>query len=161
MSTNFQEKEESKNKISTRITTEADTDFVRRTHHAAYRDVIERQFGSFDEKMQDDFFASIWKHGAYEILLKGDKEIGFCFIEHYSDHTFIRELVLLPEFQGQGIGSNVLRRAIEESKTNNIPIKLRVLIKNRAQHLYRKMGFKDIGVNDTHFEMKYNPADRD
>lgn len=33
----------------------ADTHFARRVHHAAYREVVERQFGSCNEEQQDRF----------------------------------------------------------------------------------------------------------
>jgi len=154
----FQEKEDLENKITTRIATEADTDFARKTHHAAYHDVIERQFGSFDEKLQDDFFSKSWKPKTFEILLRGDKEAGYCSIEYTPNHIFIHELVLLPQFQGKGIGSHVLQKVIEESKITSIPAKLQVLKRNQAQHLYRKMGFKDTGQTDTHFEMEFRPT---
>jgi hypothetical protein len=34
-----------------------DTEFVRHVHHLAYRDVVIRQYGAWDEKVQDEFFA--------------------------------------------------------------------------------------------------------
>jgi len=42
--------------FSKRPATTADTEFARFTHHAAYHDVVVRQFGNFDERMQDNFF---------------------------------------------------------------------------------------------------------
>jgi hypothetical protein len=35
--------------ITTRQAAAADTDFAREAYHAAYRDVVERQFGPWDE----------------------------------------------------------------------------------------------------------------
>lgn len=145
--------------ITRRIATEADTEFARKTHHAAYHDVIVRQFGNFDEKMQDDFFAKSWKPETHEILLSDGAEAGYCFIEHFPDHIFAHELVLSLEFQGKGIGSNLLKEVIEEAKAKNIPVKLQVLKENQAQHLYRKLGFKDTGITDTHIEMEFNPSE--
>ena len=34
----------------------ADFEFGRFVHHAAYQDVVTRQFGSWEEKIQDGFF---------------------------------------------------------------------------------------------------------
>jgi GNAT superfamily N-acetyltransferase len=152
---------ESRNiKVTQRLATDADTEFARKVHHAAYHDVIVRQFGNFDEKMQDDFFAKSWKPGIDEILMSEDSEAGYCSIERSENAIIFHELVLLPEYQGKGIGSKVLQEVMEEAKTKNIPIKLEVLKENQAQHLYRKLGFKDTGSTDTHIEMEFNPTEK-
>ena len=151
--------ENMKSSITRRIAIEVDTDFARKTHHAAYHDVIVRQFGNFDEKMQDDFFAKSWKLETHEILLNDGTEVGYCSIERFPDHIFAHELVLSPEFQGKGIGSQLLQGVIEEAKAKNIPARLQVLKENQAQYLYRNLGFKDTGATDTHIQMEFNPSE--
>lgn len=47
-------------KLEMRAAQEGDMEFARLAHHAAYRDVVERQFGPWDEASQDDFFAADW-----------------------------------------------------------------------------------------------------
>ncbi len=39
--------------ITLRLAGEDDKDFCRRTHHLAYRDVVMRQFGGWDDGQQD------------------------------------------------------------------------------------------------------------
>ncbi len=39
------------------------------------------------------------------------------------------------------------------------PTRLQVLKENKAAELYRRMGFKQIGETETHFEMEYNPSE--
>ena len=46
--------------ITRRAATVADRAFACRTHHLAYRDVVERQFGAWVEEQQDGFFQSSW-----------------------------------------------------------------------------------------------------
>ena len=133
----------------------SDTDFARQTHHAAYRDVVMRQFGSFDEKTQDKYFAESWKLGNQEILLKDDKKVGYCSIEYLPNEIIIQQLTILPEFQSQGIGSELLTDVLKEAKIKGTPVKLQVLKKNRAKNLYEKLGFKEIGTTDTHFKMEF------
>lgn len=144
-------------KITKRPATEADTEFARKTHHVAYHDVIVRQFGVFDEKIQDEFFVKSWKPETYEILLSEGVKVGYSSIEHLPDYIFVHGLVLSPEFQGRGIGSKILKEVIEEAKKKNIPIRLQVLKENQAQHLYRRLGFRDIGLTDTHIQMEFDP----
>ncbi len=144
--------------ISRRQATEADTKFARTTHHTALHDLIVRQFGSFDEKMQDEFFAKSWKPETHEILVSDSADIGYCSIVRTPGHIFLSELLLLPSAQGKGIGTRMLGELIEESKAKNIPITLQVLKENQAQHLYRKMGFKDVETNSKHIQMEFSPS---
>lgn len=145
--------------ITKRPATDADTEFARTVHHTAYYDVIVQQFGSFNEKMQDDFFFKSWKPETHEILLSDGIEAGYISIEYFPDHIVAHELVLLPEFQGKGIGSKLLKEVLEEAKIKHIPVQLRVLKKNIAQDLYRRLGFKDIGENETHIHMEVKPTE--
>ena len=49
---------------------------------------------------------------------------------------------LLPECQGQGIGSALLHNLLTEAKTRGLPVRLSVREDNRAaQRLYRRLGF--------------------
>ncbi|MFA6502819.1 MAG: GNAT family N-acetyltransferase [Candidatus Paceibacterota bacterium] len=145
-------------RFTKRKATEADREFVRRTHHAAYYGVVMRQFGSFDEKAQNGYFADSWKPEHHEILLnEAGQEVGYCSIERFHDHIRIHELVIAPEFQGRGVGTKVLQDVLEESRAKKIPVTLQVLKENEARHLYRKVGFKDAGETDTHIQMEFNP----
>lgn len=142
--------------ITKRIATAADTEFARRAHHAAYHDVVVRQFGVFDEQVQDTFFTKSWKPEVYQILLDGEMRIGYCSVEDFLDHIRVHELVLLPEFQRQGIGSGILQEILAEAKAKNVPVSLEVLKESSAQYFYHKLGFKNIGSTETHVQMKYS-----
>lgn len=52
--------------------------------------------------------------------------------------------------QSRGIGTSVLRRTCEEARRRNVPVRLRVLRRNRAQDLYRRLGFEPEGETETH-----------
>lgn len=144
--------------VTKRNATESDTTFARQAHHRAYHDVVVRQFGNWDEKMQDDFFDASWRPDTHEIISCDGSLCGYCAIEHTPERIFVHELVLLPEFQGKGIGSIILQTLIDDAARQRIPIKLQVLKENHAQSLYRKLGFTDTRSTDTHFEMTFNPT---
>ncbi len=147
-------------KITRRAATAEDTDFARRVHHEGYHDTVVRQFGEWDEAMQDEFFDNAWNADPHEVMMSDERDCGYCAIERHSDHIFLHELVVSNEFQRQGIGSKVLRELIDEAKSKGIPVKLQVLRENvDARRLYTKLGFKDTETTDMHYMMEYNPAD--
>lgn len=59
---------ENKLKLERRPAQEVDTEFARQAHHRAYRDVVVKQFGGWNEEAQDKFFDSAWKGSKHEIL---------------------------------------------------------------------------------------------
>lgn len=150
---------ENKLELNRRPAQEEDTEFARQAHHHAYHDVVVRQFGNWDEKAQDDFFNSAWKGSKHEIIYTNGKPCGYFSMDESDDSITLHELVLLPEFQGQGIGSKILNEVIEIAKAKNIPARLQVLKENKAAELYRKLGFKQTGETETHFQMEYNPTE--
>lgn len=145
-------------RLEKRKADESDTDFARKIHHAAYHDVVVKQFGNFDEKKQDDFFAKSWQPSKSEIILVDGKDAGYCSIERFSDHIFVEQLAIDPTYQGKGIGTQVLQEVMEEAKAKNLPIKLQVLKENMAQNLYRKLGFREVEQTPTHIRMELDPT---
>lgn len=144
--------------MTKRRATDADTDTARRIHHEAYHDVIIRQFGSWDEKLQDRFFDEDWNPSAFEVILIGDEVCGYSRVAREPDYMFIYELVLSPAVQNRGIGTNILEGVIKEARQNNVPIRLHVFKENRAQELYRKLGFRDLGSTGERVEMELRPS---
>ncbi|MCR4274859.1 MAG: GNAT family N-acetyltransferase [Candidatus Campbellbacteria bacterium] len=136
---------------------EQDYEFARQVHHASYRDVVEKQFGSWDEQKQDKFFRSAWESSPHELIYCNGEPCGYFSMHETDDAIQLHELVLLPEFQGQGIGSEILKESLEQVRAKHKPVRLQVLKKNKAANLYRRMGFKETGETETHIEMEFNP----
>ncbi|HEY0347279.1 MAG TPA: GNAT family N-acetyltransferase [Pyrinomonadaceae bacterium] len=142
--------------ISRRPATIADTDFARSVHHRAYRDVIERQYGPWDESTQDKLFADAWSAADHEIVLWVDVRCGYTSIESRDDCFYLHELVIDPDFQGRGIGTHILRDVIEQAILKEVPVRLRTHIINRAVNLYRSLGFEETARTGSHVLMEWN-----
>lgn len=142
-------------KITTRSALASDTEFACAVHHQAYREVAERQFGPWDERAQDSFFVADWASGHFEIMACDDVPCGYVCIEEREDCVFVRELVLLPGFQGRGIGSEVLRGVTESARRRGVPVRLGTCHMNRAADLYRRLGFRETGRTDSHILMEW------
>lgn len=142
-------------KITRRLAVESDTEYAREVHHRAYREVIERQFGAWDGAEQDGFFAQDWGKGGFEIILCDGVPCGYMLVERRADYVQLWELVIDPDFHGQGIGSFLLREIQAEARARSLPVRLQTLHKNRAYELYRRMGFVDAGRTETHTLMQW------
>ncbi len=142
-------------KVVSRPALALDTSLARTMHHQAYKEVAERQFGPWDVKAQDDFFADNWASGEFEILVCDDVPCGYLCVEHREDDFFIRELVLIPGFQGRGIGSEVLHGVTGRARQSGVSVRLETCHMNRAVNLYRRLGFREVGQTDTHILMEW------
>jgi ribosomal protein S18 acetylase RimI-like enzyme len=143
-------------KVTLRPALESDTDSARSVHHQAYREVSERQFGPWDEKEQDEYFEGDWTSAPFEIILCDGIPCGYVWIEDRDDDIHVHELVLLPEFQGQGVGSSLLRQVMERASKRQVPVRLGTFHANRALNLYRRLGFQEIGRTETQILMEWN-----
>jgi len=141
-------------KLTQRPASDADEGFARDTHHKALRDVVHAQFGAWDEPLQDKFFQTGWARHPNDILLYDGKPCGYASIEEAADHIYVHELVIHPDFQGNKIGTTILEELFTKATANKIPVRLQVLHKNKAQELYKRLGFKTTGQTDTHFLME-------
>ncbi|MEY4669569.1 MAG: hypothetical protein RL518_2268 [Pseudomonadota bacterium] len=136
------------------INLEVDYEFCRHVHHSAYRDVVIRQFGSWDESVQDGFFREGLNRAPHKIVELDGIPIGVVSTEIKPDCLYLSEIQLLPEYQGRGIGSLILKEQMELAKSLNLPLRLVVLRENRAQELYRRLGFVTTGTTETHVKME-------
>lgn len=137
-------------RLSRRSATDEDVEWARAVHHRALREVVERQFGPWNEVAQDAFFDQGWTGGAFEILSLDRRPCGYVSIEYRPDDVHLRELVVDLDFQDQGIGTVVVGDMVETAQQQGLPAVLETLRENRAQGLYRRLGFMEFGRTDTH-----------
>jgi len=93
------------------------------------------------------------------IILRDRKPIGLLklgvvSLKGTSKSLHIRQLQILPEHQGQGIGSKVLAVVKKRALQLQLPITLNVLLKNPARGLYLRHGFQIEGKNKLEFKMR-------
>mgnify|MGYP000542505732 FL=1 len=102
------------------------------------------------ERVKESYYDS-------HIILRDRKPIGLLKLgvvslkgTHKSLH--IKQLQILPEYQGQGIGSKVLNVVKKKALQLQLPITLNVLLKNPARGLYLRHGFQIEGKNKLIFK---------
>jgi ribosomal protein S18 acetylase RimI-like enzyme len=71
----------------------------------------------------------------------------------------LAEIEILPEWQGRGIGSAVVRSLMREAASRQKPLTLRVLhINQRARTLYERLGFQPFREIETHSYLYWDGA---
>jgi ribosomal protein S18 acetylase RimI-like enzyme len=145
-------------KIEQRQARPSDEPFMRALHKAAYQDVVSRQFGSWNDEIQYSMFTDKWDPGQFEIIEIEGKPIGCISSANHPDEVIIAEIQIHPEYQGRGIGSELMKAEIARARATQRSVVLQVLHKNdRARAFYERLGFAVGGTTDTHYKMSLSP----
>ncbi|MEC1179522.1 GNAT family N-acetyltransferase [Metasolibacillus meyeri] len=94
------------------------------------------------------------------LILFENNAIGRCIIEDLQQYLHLIDLSILPNYQGKGIGTTVLKRLQQMVTQDEKPLCLKVLRTNPAKQLYERLGFKQIGVDELYVEMQWNEKRR-
>ena len=90
----------------------------------------------------------------YTVIYANDQKAGYFHFYKNDDGQFeIDDLYVFPEFQNQGIGSDVIRKCCASVDS---PVMLYVFIENkRAVSLYKRLGFEIVEtIRDSRYIMK-------
>jgi GNAT superfamily N-acetyltransferase len=140
-----------------RPVTPDDWAFWRDLHHAAERDTIVRQFGHWDEAVQDEFALVSWNdtEGERAVIVVDGIDAGWWQVKKRGDDYFLNQIILHPDFQKRGIGRALITDLIERARGERCGVTLQTLLQNTARQLYEKMGFEVSGQTETHWLMRW------
>jgi GNAT superfamily N-acetyltransferase len=83
----------------------------------------------------------------------GVLKLGVITQKNMEKSVHIRQLQVMPAFQGKGIGSMVLSVVKKRALQLCLPITLNVLLKNPARALYLRHGFQVVNKNRLEFQL--------
>ena len=122
----------------------------------AYRDVVVRQFGDWDEAFQRDWFDKKWQKSRPAMIVAiGDDPIGVFVLEQRDGYDWLDEILLMAKHRGRGIGTSLMKQLIADARSRNRFLRLRVLRENHnARRFYESLGFVVLENLENHFLME-------
>lgn len=127
--------------VSTRPATESDYELLFAIHERLFRDHIEWIWG-WDDCWQRKNFLSNWKACSTELIESNCKIIGYLQTMEVADYLYLKNIGLLREWQGGGIGAFLMRGLQTRAAALDFSIRLSVFTTNpRAQCFYERLGF--------------------
>ena len=134
--------------------TDDDYEFTYNVKKNAYKKYVEKCWGLWieeDQKKYFEKFISSVKNNAY-IIMDGEKKIGFYNGEILENGNYeVGNICIIPEYQGKGIGSKILKDILEKNKDRDIEIQY--FKKNPVGKLYERLGFVSSGEIEFHYQM--------
>ena len=126
--------------VSLRAAVDADFEACRRTYFAEMDWVNERLGLKRDE--QESMFRKLWDPAQVCIIQADGIDVGWLqTVVSKSEHMLGQIFVDAP-FQRRGIGTEVLRRIIDEASRRRLPVRLAVVKFNPSRRLYERLGFR-------------------
>jgi dipeptidase E len=134
--------------------TDEDYEFVYEVKKNAYKKYVKDCWGTWIEEDQRTYFEkfiNMVKNNAY-IILNGNTKIGFYNGEVLENGNYeIGNICIIPEYQGKGIGTKILKDKLEENKYRDIEIQY--FKQNPVGALYERLGFIPNGETQFHYQM--------
>lgn len=131
-----------------------DYEFVYEVKKNAYKKYVEQCWGKWNEIDQRNRFNESMEKTfdrIYIIMFNGER-IGFYQGQVVNERTYyIENICIIPEYQGKGIGTEILKSVINEYSDKNIEIQY--FKQNPVGNLYKKLGFEPNGETEFHYQM--------
>ncbi len=90
-------------------------------------------------------YARIVAAGETWVAERGERLVGVLVLEHHDDHVLVENLAVLPDAQGLGIGSRLLRHAEDQARARDVhELRLythELMTENRAY--YPRRGYRE------------------
>ena len=134
--------------------TDDDYEFVYETKKQVYKKYVEANWGEWNEDKQREMFADFIKtYGdKIQMIMMGYNKIGFYHGEDIGDNEYeIGNICIIPEYQGKGLGTKILKEIISEQRGKDIY--LRYFKQNPVVRLYKRLGFEMIEELPYHYKM--------
>lgn len=134
--------------------TDEDYEFVYEVKKNAYKKYVEECWGAWNEEDQRTYFKKFIttvRDNAY-IIMDADKKIGFYNGEVLENGNYeVGNICIIPEYQGKGIGTKILKEKLDENKDRDIEIQY--FKQNPVGVLYERLGFIPNGETQFHYQM--------
>jgi GNAT superfamily N-acetyltransferase len=143
--------------ISLRPAADSDAEFAFSALRASMRSYVEATWGAWDDPGQRQRFLESFVPATHRIIEESGRPIGCLAVDEYPDHVFLARIFLLPEAQGHGIGTRLVRTVRDSAHRRSLPVALTILKVNPARRLYERLGFTVVGETETHFRMEAPP----
>jgi ribosomal protein S18 acetylase RimI-like enzyme len=99
----------------------------------------------WNEEGQRNVVARGIDSGAVQIVMVQEEAVGWVQINELPDAIELGQIYLRPEWQGRGVGTEMVRAVKRRARAASKPATLAVLHNNpRAQALYERMGFREV-----------------
>tara|TARA_R100001377_G_scaffold82050_1_gene62017 strand:+ start:2400 stop:2885 length:486 start_codon:yes stop_codon:yes gene_type:complete len=140
--------------ISMRQGQPADMEWLYQTFKITMQSFIAQTWG-WDELLQEHSFYENLPAKSFAIATLAERDVGALNLREKTDHLWLEMVLVLPDYQGRGIGRFMLEYAQRQARKAQKPLRLSVLKLNPAHDFYQHMGFERSAVDQWSYKMQW------
>jgi ribosomal protein S18 acetylase RimI-like enzyme len=140
--------------VTLRQATARDSEFAFQVKKTTMLEYVRRVWG-WDEDEQRRLHRRRFAEQAFQVVVANGKEAGVLALSYEPDCVQVNQLLVLPDYQGKGVGTACMEHVIEDADGRGLAVRLQVLKVNpQAPGFYRRLGFRIVGEDDIHIRME-------
>jgi ribosomal protein S18 acetylase RimI-like enzyme len=121
------------------------------------RSYVEADLGDCFEQVARPTIQKLLQRGLFSRIYANDVLVGAVAYERHDTYIQLEEIYIESAKQNQGLGTEVMKRFIDQSRSLVLPIRLHVLSSNPARVFYEKLGFRTTQSTKEVSFMEYVP----
>lgn len=127
--------------LSFRLAEDDDFTYIYCLCEATMRAYVEADLGDCFERVARPTIKKLVRGGNFFKIYAAGALVGALAHERHQTHIQLEEIYLEAAKQNQGLGTEIMRQFIEQSRALELPIRLHVLASNPARRFYERLGF--------------------
>jgi ribosomal protein S18 acetylase RimI-like enzyme len=126
-----------------------------------YLETMERAFPpeTWDEAWMRGRFRAVYRRKEAWILMDGGAVVGWLQVAEGRRQAALRQIHLVAGHRNRGIGTAIIRELQGQAARQGKVVVLRVMRRNPAEGLYRRLGFVTVRETPQWFDMRWRPPE--
>ena len=141
-----------------RIAQDGDYDFAERLYLATMKPLLSR-LGALDEPELIANFKRLYRPGDVKIIVVDGVDAGWLQISESEREISLYQIHIKSGYRARGIGPALMQDLLARGRIREKPISLYVVRNNPAVALYKRLGFKVVGEDETKLHMRWEAHD--
>jgi len=130
--------------LSLRPVVSDDSEFLFQVFRLSHGAGLDEQLVRLQLQARNDQYSSQYPGADHDVIVSGDESIGYLYALRGPDAFALIDIALLPEYQGTGIGTQLVSELIELARAVNKPLCAHVLKHSPAWRLWQRLGFRQV-----------------
>jgi len=151
--------------------TEADIPFLRRLYASTrweelavvtdWSDAQKLAFLDSQFGFQRHHYRTYYPAASWDVLENHGVSVGRLYVHRAPATLLVMDVALLPDWRGRGIGTALMRWVCAQACAAGKSVTVSVEKYNRAQTLYRRLGFREISDEGVHWAMEWRAGEEE
>jgi ribosomal protein S18 acetylase RimI-like enzyme len=105
---------------------------------------------------QHTYYQQHYPTASFQVVLRDHALVGRLYVNRGQTEIRIIDIALLPEYRGDGLGTQLLRGLLHEASRDGKPVTIHVELLNPALGWYQRLGFRPVEERGVYLLMRWS-----